>query len=561
MVIALQIEFPDDAVRLTAAAVPYGASMQRALEFGFIVEDEDGNVSVVTPEEFACYDASCRPPTSGGTGGSVSKGAPKGRKPAKTDEDKAADKAAKKAAKKENDLRIAQGASTSTTPTGAPGLTEEKLDALFPGRRDTHKTVNPDGTLSIGGLDASGKLTPFSAEGEAKVQGQWDALGPPKSAYVENLVAAGKLAIGVDLKTGKIVDTDVMEAGLKNSVWYNTAHADAARIAQETGINLDNVVAATTVLSAGRQWSGTRSGNAETARTLADIAKNPRDIEVSQAALDLMAWKREKATKGPGQIGLQNGVPPLKNKLEAGKKVNSNDLDSATLVELMYAVNATRGHDSFKQWAELTTKDGKIGMKSSPLSDKVDPIFPLFTSKGTHQVKQAMAFMRGEITARAGITGPKFSSFYSNIRRPDVDYSITNDVWQYRIQAGNLVLNSGVTPAQQKRLGSGPTTSGTIAELTLGSRAVNSAQGLLQTGAQSARDGLASGDGMFRDSTGMMREALSRLAVDYPAQFGTMKGHEFQALIWVHFGGGVSSDTLRSSRWDSGLEQMREVGL
>lgn len=557
--IPLQIRITDNEVSLTAADVPYGVAMVSDLEFAFLV-DVDGEMTVMSPYEFACYDASCRPPTSGGTGGSVSKGGAR-KAGGKTDEDIAADKAEKRAAKKANDAGIAAGASTGTTPTGAPSLTEAKLDALFPGRKDTHKSVNSNGTLSIGGLDEKGGLTAFSKEGEAKIQQQWDDLGHPKQAYVDNLVAAGKLAIGVDLKTGKIVDHDVLEAGLKNSVWYNTAHADAKGISDATGINLDNVVAATTVLSAGRQWSGTRSGNAETARTLADIAANPRDIVPTQAALDLMAWKREKSTKGPGQIGLHNDTPPLKKKLEAGKKLSTNDIDSATLVELMYAVNATRGHESFKQWADLTTKDGKVGMKSSPLSDKVDPIYPLFTSKGTHQVKQAMALMRGEITARQAITGPKFSSFYSNIRRPDVDYSITNDVWQYRIQAGNLKLNSGVTATQQAKFGIGDKAVGTISELTIGPRAVNSAQGLLQTGAASKADRLASGDGMFRDSTGMMRSALKKLAVDYPAQFGTMKGHEFQALVWVHFGGGVSSDTVRTSRWDAGLAQMREVGL
>lgn len=550
MVLPLQIRLSDGPVRLTASSVPYSVPVIAELEFAFLVETEEGT-AVMTPYEFACYDASCRPPTSGGTGGSKTKGG------GKTQEQKDAAKAAKRA----GDRDLASGASTKDTTTGAPALTDAKLDALFPGRKDKHKSVNPDGTLSIGGLDANGNITSFSAAGEAKIQKQWDDLGHPKEAYVDNLVAAGKLAIGVDLKTGKIVDTDVMEAGLKNSVWYNTAHNDAKAISDATGIDMDNVVAATTVLSAGRQWSGTRSGNAETARTLADIAANPRDIVPTQAALDLMEWKREKSTKGPGQIGLQNGSPPLKEPLESGKKLSTNDLDSATLVELMYAMNATRGHDSFQQWADLTTKDGKIGMKSSPISSKTDPIYPLFTSKGTHQVKQAMALMRGEVTAREAITGPKFSSFYSNIRRPDVDYSVTNDVWQYRIQAGNLPLNSTVTASKQKSAGIGPVKTAPIAELTLGKGAVNSAQGLLQTGAASKPDGLASGDGMFRDSTAMMKTALTKLAVDYPEQFGTMKGHEFQALIWVHFGGGVSSETTRTNRWDTGLAQMREVGL
>lgn len=526
------------------------------IEAYFFLTDEEFALDTDDIEALACYDASCRPPTSGGTGGSRKKG-----EGGSKEEIAAAKKAEKAAAKKAKDEGIATGTTDRVTPTGAPGLTDAKLDALFPGRKDTHKSVNPDGTLSIGGLDQNGKLTKFSDKTEAALQKQWDDLGPPKQAYVDNLVAAGKLAIGVNLKTGEIEHPEILEQGLKNAVWYNTAHADAQAISDATGINMDNVVAATTVLSAGRQWSGTRSGNAETARALADIAANPRDIVPTQAAIDLMEWKRNKSTKGPGQIGLHNTTPPLKKPLKDGEAINTNDLDSATLVELMYAMNATRGHDSFQHWASLTTKDGRIGMATSPVSTKTPPIFPYFTSKGTHQVKQAMALMRGEVTAREAITGPKFSSFYSNIRRPDVDYSVTNDVWQYRIQAGNLQLNSSVTPAQQRKLDMGPTTQGTIQDLTLGKNAVNSAQGLLQTGVASKADGLASGDGMFRDSTGMMREALDTLKAEYPEQFGNMKGHEFQALVWVHFGGGLQSETSRGNRWDSGLEQMKEIGL
>lgn len=68
-----QIRFVDDTVRLTASVVPYGVSVVQPFEFGFIVE-EDGQEFVLSPEDFACHDASCRPPTSGGTGGSQAKG-------------------------------------------------------------------------------------------------------------------------------------------------------------------------------------------------------------------------------------------------------------------------------------------------------------------------------------------------------------------------------------------------------------------------------------------------------------------------------------------------------
>jgi hypothetical protein len=40
-----------------------------------------------------------------------------------------------------------------------------------------------------------------------------------------------------------------------------------------------------------------------------------------------------------------------------------------------------------------------------------------------------------------------------------------------------------------------------------------------------------------------------------------MKPHEFQALIWVHYGGGKSKKSERLNAWDGAREAMREVGL
>lgn len=67
--IPLQIRITDSEAVLTSAAVPYGVSVVQDLDFAFIV-DVDGEQRVMTPYEFACHDASCRPPGSGGTGGS-----------------------------------------------------------------------------------------------------------------------------------------------------------------------------------------------------------------------------------------------------------------------------------------------------------------------------------------------------------------------------------------------------------------------------------------------------------------------------------------------------------
>lgn len=579
--IPLQIRITDHEATLTAAAVPYGVALLSEIDFAFIV-DVDGDDVVMSPYEFACHSAVCAPPNKAGTGGkggsehksggteggpytsgSVGgKAAKKPKKPLTPEQEakKEAKKVADKEAKTQQDHDTASSANTGTTKGGAPHMSADKMEALFPGMRDTHKSVNPDGTFSIEGLDAKGERVGFSKEAEDKIKKQWDDLGPSEQDYVNNMVAAGKIALGIDLITNKTVDLKVQAQGLENSKWYFTAHDDAQKISDATGVPLDNVVAATTVLSAGRKWSGTKTGNAETAKGLAEIVKNPIDIHPTQAALDLMVWKREKSTKGPGQIGLHNTIPPLRKKLEAGKKVNSNDLDSASLVELMYAMNATRGHDSFAQWAKLTTNaDGKVGAKSSPISAKVAPLYPFYTSKGTHQVKQAMAILRQEITPRQAISGPKFSSFYSNIRRPDLNYSTTNDVWQYRIQAGNLKLTTTLTDAEAAKHGS-PTMTGTIRELTTGKGAVQSAQGLLQNGASHSDDHLESGDGMFRDSSVIMDKARKILIAEHPRVFGKMTRHEFQAAVWVHFGGGTTQKKSAEA-WTAGLEQMRRAGL
>lgn len=452
--------------------------------------------------DFACYDASCRPPTSGGTGGSRSKG------------------------------------------KGAYPTSSSDLDLLFPGRRDSgNKTVNPDGTFSVEGLDANGNFTSFKPATEKKIKAAWDAAGPSEDQYVANFVVAGQLAMGIDPKTGA-VDAAQAAIGAREAKWYSTAHNDCQKISSDTGIPMDNVVAATTTLSAGRIWSGTKNGNIETARLLADIVANPHEIEVTQAHLDMMAWRLGKSTKGVGKVGLTD------HGLKVGK-YSTDDLDSGSLVELMYATQTLRGFKSFKEWQAAPTKVRNAANKGTP-----GP-YPIFTSKGTQQVKQAVAVLRQEVTPRQAISGPKYSSFYSNIRNPNADYSSTNDTWHYRIMAGNLPIS------YTKK---GITRTGTIDQLSIKKRspdgkAMATTQDIFQNGPASKKEGLSSGDGMFRDTTRMSRKALNALKAAHPEQFGSMKLHEFQALIWVHYGGGQKSNKDRLERWDKARAKAKEVGL
>lgn len=478
--------------------------MKRELEFSFLWENEDGTMEALSPYEFACRSAACRPPTSGGTGGSSPQG-------------------------------------------GAPPTSQSDLDLLFPGRRGASgKTQYSDGTFSVEGVNEDGSFQTYKPATEAKLQAMWDDIGPSADQYVDNFVVAGKLAMGIDPVTGK-VDAVQANKGHTDSKWYTVAHQDTVAISNATGIELDAVVAATTTLSAGRLWSGTKNGNIETARALADIVKNPIDIVVEQKHLDLMAYRAEKSTKGVGKVGLtDHGLTP--------GKINSNDMDSGTLVELMYAVNTVRGHSSFQDWAEKTSKDGKPGMKSSKEQINTPGEFPYFTSKGTQQVKQAVALLREEVTPRQAISGPKYSSFYSNIRNPDKDMSSTNDTWHYRIMAGNL-------PLKAKSTGDVKTVrEHSIKDFAEGGK-ITSTQDMFQTGVASKSEGLGSGDGMFRDTTKLTRAALDRLKVEAPTQFKDMKIHEFQALIWVHYGGGQVSDANRTKAWFGALDTMSTLGL
>jgi len=503
MVLPLDIRFKDETVWIdTVEDVPHGVSVVTELTFGYVVETEDGTL-VLSPEEFACHDASCRPPTSGGTGGSRDSGG-------------------------------MSGASSSASD----------LDLLFPGRRSTgNKRVFKDGTFSVEGLEEDGTPHKFSDKTEAALKETWDAIGPTREQYVANMVIAGKLAMGIDPKTGK-VDPNQAVIGSRDSKWYTVAHEDCKTISKEIGIPMDAVVAATACLSAGRLWSGTKNGNIETARALADLVKNPIDIEIGQHHIDMMNWRREKSTKAVGKIGLDT------SELKPGK-INTKDLDTSTLVEVLYAMNTLRGHPTLQDWMTKTTQNGKPGLKSSKEQITTDPPFPYFTSKGTQQVKQGVAVLRGEVTPRQAISGPKYSSFYSNIYNPHRDYSSTNDTWHYRIMAGNLPL----THTRE-----GVTTHRTIVEHSIKDKnpdgAIVTAQSIFQRGVAVKKEGLSSGDGMFRDTTAITQQALRQLRQEHPAQFGSMKTHEFQALIWVHYGGGQTSDSGRTARWYGALDKM-----
>jgi hypothetical protein len=403
-----------------------------------------------------------------------------------------------------------------------------------------NKKVNPDGTLSIEGMNADGSFIEFSPETEAALDARYEELGVTREELTLNLAHSAMLAMGYDPTTGEF-DADAAERGRRMSLWYSEQGEALRLMSEKYGVTHENIVAAATVMSAGRLWSGPKNGNIETAERLITILKEDKPIEVSEDILAFIEWRRNKASKKPSRLGLS---PNLK----AGEAVRPSDLDSAELVELLYAINTLRGYTSFSEWQ----RDSNNGKKSPRMHRTTEPIYPLFTSKGTLQVKQAVSVLRGDVSVREAISGPKYSSFFSNLFRPDLDYSSTNDTWHYRVMAGNLVLN----PLTKKD----KVNPGTMRELTLKdfspTGTVVSAQDLFQSGLSRVDEGLANGDLMFRDSTKMTRGALAALRLSHPEIFGEMKIHELQALVWVYYGGGTMGAAEGIDIWGDALAKL-----
>jgi hypothetical protein len=433
----------------------------------------------------------------------------------------------------------------ANVPKGKEMRTQDKgvlfssLDTAGEGVQE-NKVVNPDGTLSIEGMNADGSFIEFDPELEDLLNARYEELGVTRDELTLNLAHSAMLAMGYDPVSGTF-DPEKAEEGLRMARWYSEQSDRLRALADAGDVDMERVVAAATVMSAGRLWDGPANGNYESTERLINILKADEPIEVTSAMAAFMRWRKKRGQKATSKLGFHED-------LKSGQSIRPSELDSNQLVEVLYAANSLRGYTSFKSWL----RDSEDGKKSPSGHRGVASPYPLFTSKGTLQVKQAVAVMRGDVSVREAISGPKYSSFYSNLLRPDLDYSSTNDTWHYRVMAGNLVLNP---LTKKKKVGSG-----TMRELTLKDEAkygaTVSAQDLFQSGLARLEDGLGSGDLMFRDSTKMTRGALAALRLSHPEIFGDMKLHEIQALVWVYFGGGTMSADEGLDIWDDALRQL-----
>ena len=418
-----------------------------------------------------------------------------------------------------------------------------------------NKTVNPDGTMSIEGMNADGSFADFDEEIEEALDARWEELGVTRDELTLNLAHAAMIALGYDPSTDEF-DAEQVAEGLAKAQWYSEQSDRLRALADSEDVDFDRVVAAAVVMSAGRQWDGVVNGNYESTERIVKLLKADEPIEITPAMAAFMRWRRKRGQMQTSKLGFHQD-------LKSGQALRPSELDSVQLVEVLYAANALRGYKTFKAWK----KDSNSGKRSPKGHKGVEPPYPVFTSKGTLQVKQATAVIRGDVSVREAISGPKYSSFFSNLFRPDVDYSSTNDTWHYRVMAGNLVLNS---LANKEIIGSG-----TMRELTLKGEAkfgtwvvdeatgvrtwkpaVASAQDLFQSGIQRGEEGLGNGDAMFRDVTKMSRGALAALQLSYPEIFGDMKLHEMQALVWVYYGGGTVSAVEGLDLWADALSKL-----
>lgn len=282
MVLPLQIDF-DDRLKL-ADQVPFGVSMQQRLEFGFIVENEDGTLDVLTPEEFACHSAACRPPTSGGTGGSVPSG----------------------------------GFASSTHYAPKPGYVGEAeqgsdLNVVLKGGKGG--TTLDDGRLSESFLGSDGSVN-LTAKQEKVADEALEAMG---TSYAELKANAKDIAL-------RSMDNDPEQA-VRDSQWYQREHDTWGEpLAREHNITVEQVMGIAAVTSTNKTWDGVKSSNKEVVGTILSLLKEDRKITITKEQADAYNQFSIDKPSGGGKYGPKT--------IEPGE-YRMSQLSSGTLARVM----------------------------------------------------------------------------------------------------------------------------------------------------------------------------------------------------------------------------------
>lgn len=462
---------------MTAAAVPYGVAMISELEFAFLV-DVDGETLVMTPYEFACHDAACRPPGSGGTGGSEpgSKGGADGQ------------------FRGGGHGTVGGG---GTRKIGEASHVSDMKELMGDTKKEFHNHhVNADGTLGVPYVKpGAGGTVEYDAKQQAKVDKQLAALGVTHEALVHNLIENAKGAI----------EAPGAQAAIK---WYDTEHQWGATLSKEYGVSEDRVFGMTSLLSAMRKWGvegvGTNgsSTNKGAVETILKLLKKDEPFEITaKMAADFNGYVGKKANLGkgstiePGMYKPSDLSSSSLSRLVGGNGLNLKIMNLAGSKPIARAIALARGELSVNEVVRGTKQRSFVSNLTHPEID--------YTSTNDLWHYRAVAG-KNEFNfsdRRKNEDGSPSAPKNSKVRTTLAEYE--NHVTGYVVEDGRRV----------------PTRANQPHDIFSGSE---------PTG------------GLYSYVTRVTKDALDSLK-STDVRFKGMKIHEFQALVWKYAGGNAGA--------------------
>jgi hypothetical protein len=479
-VLPLQIRVSDQPLRLTAAGVPYGVSMVSELDFAFIVEVDDEKV-VMTPYEFACYDASCRPPTSGGTGGSKPKGS------------------AGKSTGGEGGAFIGGGPGTLgggvKRKVGGDQHADDMRQLIASEQKDfANNVMNDDGTLGLPFTKPGGAGTvEFDAKMQKWVDNKLAELGVTHEELVNNLVNDGLNAIN-------------SPQAAKAITWYDTENEWGTNLATTYGVDIDRVFAAVSLTSAMRKWgvegTGTNpsSTNKGAIETILKKLKDDEPFEVTaEMAANFNTFKGDKKGIGEG-AQIEPGI------------YRPSDLSSASIARLATGLG----------WKILNSAGTKPIAKAIAVIRGELEVNDVV--RGTKQRSFVSNLAHPEIDYTStndlwhfrAVAGKSEFNFPDRRKNEDGTPVVPGTGTKIRTTLADYESHiTGYDKAGKPVRGNAP-------------------HDIFTAGPPNS--------GLYTEITKITREALDTLATR-DVRFQGMKIHEFQALVWKFAGGNAGSDT------------------
>lgn len=478
-VLPLQIRVSEPSLRLTAAAVPYGVSMVSEMDFAFIVE-VDGEQVVMSPYEFACYDASCRPPTSGGTGGSSPKGG------------------GKASAGGADGQFIGGGPGTlgggKKRKIGGDQHADDMRQLIASEQKDfVNNHMNDDGTLGLPFTKPGGAGTvEFDPKMQKWVDNKLAELGVTHEQLVDNLVADGLNAIE-------------SPQAAKAITWYDTENEWGTNLATTYGVDIDRVFAAVSLTSAMRKWgvegTGTNppSTNKGAIETILKKLKDDEPFEVTaEMAANFNTFKGDKKGIGEGAT-IEPGI------------YRPSDLSSASIARLATGLG----------WKVLNSAGTKpIAKAIAVIRGELDVNDVV---RGTKQRSFVSNLAHPEIDYTStndlwhfrAVAGKTEFNFPDRRKNPDGTPVVPGTGNKIKTTLADYESHvTGYDKAGKPVRGNAP-------------------HDIFTAGPPNS--------GLYAEITKVTRDALDILA-ERDVRFQGMKIHEFQALVWKYAGGNAGSD-------------------